>query len=483
MSLDKWRQPLIIITLILLVGSAFFIRLENFKNSGARTIDEVVYYRMAVQVEEKGLSGYHTIPYAKELTQRGRDLPPYFFQPIFKHPPLFTFSNMLILKMFGKHAWTAVFVSLLCGVLLIPLAYLLSQIITKDWRSSLFAAFLVWMDPAILISSQKIWMDSMIAFFTLIAVYSFIKASVTQRNIYFIFSGIALGLGMNTKYTAGLPIVAFLLYALLYDRNLFRSKSFCWAIGIPFLMLFPWIFWNWLIYRQEFVSMFLVQHASLPIFIQKYIYAIVFSLALIIICVFYWIARFYQSKSATTLEACKTQKRGNSFFPVMLQISSFLLIFVLFFALRGHIVAFLDPIHLPFMTWLQSAFRDAKYNFYLGRLIEFSFIYFFAYIGWLRYRPLDNSKGLPILRLTIFSILLFFIFWRNYQTRYILPVLTLLIIIGVHQVHEFMKWIEQRKLTIRISSKFFLTFLIGYGIYKTMYINLVLSFTNDMCYF
>ena len=76
MAPEPLRKALIIILLGLLTVSAFFIRLYNFEHSKLRSIDEVVYYRMALQVLEQGPAGYHTIPYGQELAATGGPLPP-----------------------------------------------------------------------------------------------------------------------------------------------------------------------------------------------------------------------------------------------------------------------------------------------------------------------------------------------------------------------------------------------------------------------
>ncbi|MCA9400041.1 MAG: hypothetical protein KC713_00310, partial [Candidatus Omnitrophica bacterium] len=67
----KSNKLFIYLLLGLLMVSAFFMRLHSFQNSRARSIDEVVYFRMAYQIQG-GLKHYHTIPYGQELRDRGR---------------------------------------------------------------------------------------------------------------------------------------------------------------------------------------------------------------------------------------------------------------------------------------------------------------------------------------------------------------------------------------------------------------------------
>ena len=86
-----------------LMISAFLYVLKTSKNSQSRSIDEIVYYRMAKQIVHQGFSGYNSIPYGRELAETGRVLPQYFFEPLFKHPPLFTLLIAFSMKLFRSH--------------------------------------------------------------------------------------------------------------------------------------------------------------------------------------------------------------------------------------------------------------------------------------------------------------------------------------------------------------------------------------------
>jgi len=163
MSNDASKKAGIFLMLGLLTISAFFIRLENYKNTTKRSIDEMVYFHMARQMLVDPLD-YNTISYGEDLAARGRSLPQYFFQPLFKHPPLFTYFLVFCLKIFGNSIISAGYVSLFFGSLMIPLAFFIgSQIFGK--KVGLLSAFFVWLDPVVIITSQKIWLDTTLAFF------------------------------------------------------------------------------------------------------------------------------------------------------------------------------------------------------------------------------------------------------------------------------------------------------------------------------
>jgi len=237
--------------------SAFFIRLENFANAQVRSIDEVVYFRIGYQLT-KDLSHYNTIPYGQELAATGRELPPYFFQPLFKHPPLFSYLLSLSMWIFGTSYIAAAYVPLAFGVLLIPLCYILGCMIYNR-KIGLLSAVLMWMDPISIICSQKVWMSTSLAFFMLLSLIYFINGLTKENSKYFIYSGIACGLAFMTKYAGILPAIVYFLYAKIYQPQLFRERKFIGGLIVPFIFFIPWAVWNAKVYgMSKFFDVFLM---------------------------------------------------------------------------------------------------------------------------------------------------------------------------------------------------------------------------------
>ena len=96
------KNVLIVLILSALTLCAFLTRLENVKKSKLISIDEMVYYRMGAQLKND-IFNYNTIPYANDLSKQGRDLPEYFFDPLFKYPPLFSLLIMESINLFGQN--------------------------------------------------------------------------------------------------------------------------------------------------------------------------------------------------------------------------------------------------------------------------------------------------------------------------------------------------------------------------------------------
>ena len=123
------------------------------------------------------------------------------------------------------------------------LTYLLGAAVYNE-RIGILAAILIWIDPVTIICSQKVWLGTTLAFFSVLAVYLFICGLKYHNENFFLLSGIAVGLALNTKYTGILVIFAIVFYVLFYHRALFKSKKFLLSLALPFVLLLPWVFWN-----------------------------------------------------------------------------------------------------------------------------------------------------------------------------------------------------------------------------------------------
>ncbi len=474
MPSEPIKKILIILFLAFLTISAFLIRLSNFEKSPARSIDEIVYYRMGKQILQEGLSGYNTIPYGREMAATGRPLPPYFFEPLFKHPPLFTFLITLSMKIFGPLLVSAAYIPLLFGVFLIPLVYILGTLLFNR-RIGLLSAFFLWIDPVTVMCSQKVWMETTVAFFTLLSAVFFAAGLKSNNDWFFILSGLSSGLAVNTKYPAALITVAFVFYAFFYHKDLFYNKKFQISLALPFFSLLPWMYWNCRVYGLKSIPQHEELTALFKIFPAKW--AIVFLVGIILAAVLWLKERF--------------SHQGNAARPDMESLPSSSLkkisiLFLLFLGilLKDNLLHSLQFNHLPLVSWAGGViYANGSALFYLGRLIEYSFLYALAFTALFIYRP-DHDPEVALLRSSAFIILIFYIMWGNYQSRYILAAIPFLVILGVHF------WTENFEKVRSLKSR--LVYVLGaggwtavmiYTVAKTYAINLLLSYPNDMCYF
>lgn len=468
------KKILIILFLAFLTISAFLIRLSNFKNSPARSIDEIVYYRMGKQILQEGLSGYNTIPYGREMAATGRPLPPYFFEPLFKHPPLFTFLITLSMKIFGPMLVSAEYISLLFGVFLIPLVYILGTVLFNR-RIGLFSAFFLWLDPVTIMCSQKVWMETTIAFFTLLSAVFFAKGIKSNNDWFFILSGVSSGLAVNTKYPAVLITAAFVFYAFFSDKDLFCNQKFRISLALPFFCLLPWMYWNYRVYGLKSIPQHEELNALFKIILSKW--TIVFLLGIILPAAL-WLKKNLSSQGNAARPATEPLPSSS------LRRISILFLFFLGILLKDNLLRSIQFNHLPLVSWGGGViYANESSLFYLGRLIEYSFVYALAFIALFRYQS-HHDPEVAFLRSSAFIILIFYIMWGNYQSRYILTAIPFLVILGVHfwtESFEKIKSLKNRLVYVLGAGGW--TAVMIYTVAKTYAIDLLLSYPNNMCYF
>lgn len=469
---------------ILLLGflstSAFFIRLNNFQRTNMMlTIDEIVYYRMAEQVSVNFFD-YNTIPYGKELADRGRDLPSYFFAPLFKHPPVFTYLTSFSIRLFGVNLISAAYVPLFMGAMMIPLIYLMGTLIANRLVGLLAAVFL-WLDPVSIICSQKIWMDTPLAFFILLSSLFFVYALNKNQDLFFLLSGIAGGFAVNTKYPGILVIMAIFLFSLFYRKDLFLRPKFWMGLCLPILMTLPWFFWNFQVYGLASLKEHSEFSKFLRILTQNAIIFVPVVLA-IVLSVFFLLkkSRKVIKHNDPELKLSVADNDPN----LILNYSSLLITGAfIFFYLKDSIFRTFDPNFLPATTWRQGIFYHETPTFYFRKLIEFFGIYILSFIALFIYHPKEKSEA-AFVRISGSLIMLFFMFWGNFQSRYVLSSIPFFLLMAAGLIQRILNFIDDVEAFIpRIVFKSLLILFLGLCLMKVFYLNSALSFTNDMCYF
>lgn len=465
------QKLLMVLLLGLLTISAFFIRLENFKNSQARSIDEIVYYRMGKQVLQEGLAGYNTIPYGRELAAQGRPLPDYFFQPVFKYPPLFTLLIVQSMKIFGSTLLSAGYVSLITGALLIPLTYLLGAI-AFGRNAGLGAAIFAYLDPVSIICSQKIWLESPLAFFSLCSIIFFTQAFKTQKSFYSIWGGLFCGLATLVKYPGILIIPVTIFFVYRHQRPLFQNKNFLLGCSIPFLMLMPWGIWNFLIYKADFLRVQWGFHSMRSH--QGMLLSRVGAISLVIL-IFIALRAYRQRLRLPLNEGIFGQKF------LSLATTAFWLIVLL--SIADEIVHAFQFAYIPTHGWQAMMFEGKPLTFYFGRLVEFSPFFLLGYASFIFWGDELTQAG-KFIRFQALGILIFYIIWGNFQSRYILASIPLFLVLASYfALLVIRKTAQTQNVSLKRLLMAACLLFACYTLLKAQNINSLLSFPNDLCYF
>jgi len=483
--IQKNKIGLIFLIIGCMTVSAFCTRLQVCKKTKKYTTDEFVYYGMALQILEQGLPGYNTIRYGQELSEKGITLSRYFSDPLFKHPPVFTFLLVGSLKIFGSQIISAKYVSLLFGVLLIPLTFLLAKLLFDTPIALLSSAFM-WFDPTNIMSSQKIWMDTTLSFFIVLSVYLFVYALKKQKNCFFILGGISVGFAVLTKYSGILAAVIILVYSAIREKWLYKNKYFLISLLIPFLVLIPWFYWNFYVFGNDFLLDQIKTHGILsPTYKADFRTYLLMALVIffVVIIKFLFKKENVSKQKNERIDNSQTTAKPLSVIDHIRMIVIYCAGLWLIIALAPFIKNSLQLGHIPYTTWGQTWTDFVTPGFYFERLIEYSFIFVFSFASFFFYvsKSLDSKM---ILYFGIIIILSFLLIWESYQSRYILPAIPFLIILGTSFWMRLFQVVSKHSNTLIASSgRIILLLLLCYIFIKTYYLNIGLSYTNDMCYF
>jgi len=105
------------------------------------------------------------------------------------------------------------------GALCIPLSYLIVRAAYGNHFAASFAAILTACDLMLVIEARHILIDSVLHFFSCLAVFSIFLDERLENVVTFIFECVCLGLVASCKYTSG-GIILLALYRQFRDMNL-----------------------------------------------------------------------------------------------------------------------------------------------------------------------------------------------------------------------------------------------------------------------
>ncbi len=119
-------------------------------------------------------------------------------------------------------------------------------------RVGLISAIFFALLPINIYTSQKIWVDSVVAFFILLSFNSFWQGFEVGNKRQKLLFGLYLALALLTRYTAMWIAPVFLLYFLFRDKSLnFLKDKYLWlAVLIFFLVIIPWLIYGYVFYGQ-----------------------------------------------------------------------------------------------------------------------------------------------------------------------------------------------------------------------------------------
>jgi 4-amino-4-deoxy-L-arabinose transferase-like glycosyltransferase len=230
-----------LIFLILLL--AFSLRLLTalcFEASSERIpylgFDESVYYSLAHHMR-------HTSPFAYTL----HDAPLFFQtyrvwyldQPLFHHPPLFSWSLMAVQFILGSGFFGGRLLNVFLGTVGVYVTYLLGKRLSP--RVGILSALLLSLSPLHIQLSAFVLMEMMLSVLVSVFLLYAIKTIEDGRLMNAVGAGMILGLGLLTKYTMALTLPALAFLAL---RRKMSESAFAIILFTGGLIFSFWVVLN-----------------------------------------------------------------------------------------------------------------------------------------------------------------------------------------------------------------------------------------------
>ncbi len=198
------------VTLLLIVLFGLLLRIIFFV--GVTSGDDIAYNNLAYQVSENTF----------DITEN------------FKGTRIgLIYPTALFYKLFGVNLFTANLLPLIISLLSIILIYSLGKLLFNE-RVGLIGAFLLSIFPLHITYSTIVFPDLPSAFFVTLAVYLFLKAEKEKSYLYFLSSGISIGIAYLMKELSIIIFVFFPLY-LIYKKTLRKEHL---LVPFGFLIIF-----------------------------------------------------------------------------------------------------------------------------------------------------------------------------------------------------------------------------------------------------
>jgi len=163
----------------------------------------------------------------------------------YSKPPMIAYVIDILTSAGGAKEWAIRSGAVIFSSTSLALIYALTLRIARSEKAALMAAGSAMAMPAVWAGSVLMTIDPLLVTFWTLAMYTFHRAVHGDRGMWAL-TGLAMGLGMLSKYTAGVLYVAFLLYLLFADRRRLRTPGPYVAMAISLLCLSGVAYWNWM---------------------------------------------------------------------------------------------------------------------------------------------------------------------------------------------------------------------------------------------
>jgi len=252
MTAKKLRLSLIVLISILIVSGFFlFYRLGR---ADPLTDEIQIAFRSIGWLDFLGTS-YQTTP----LEWFRPPAPNWVHLSFHDHPPLTFLLEHIIFNFAPDSLFWLRLPFAIFGLATVWLIYLIAKKLFNNNQAALAAALIAATDSYLIWIGRIGLQEGIVIFFSLLALFYLMKAKDNDTN--FIYFGLALGLGLLTKYTAAIILPIGLIYIWLNFPEKFKNKKLYLGLLAGLIIFSPVIFYNLQMFKA--VGHFDVQLATL----------------------------------------------------------------------------------------------------------------------------------------------------------------------------------------------------------------------------
>lgn len=164
------------------------------------------------------------------------------------HPPLVFAIQWLFFKIGGVNLWAARLPFALAGTLSVFFIFLLGRLLFNP-IVGLFSAMALAVSNYAVLFSRVGYLDGFLALWIILSIYFFVKAKTNP--IHYFWWAVFCATGVMTKYTFGFIAPVFLLWLLLFRRQVFRKRQFYFGLALFFILISPVIVYNVMVWKTR----------------------------------------------------------------------------------------------------------------------------------------------------------------------------------------------------------------------------------------
>jgi 4-amino-4-deoxy-L-arabinose transferase-like glycosyltransferase len=171
------------------------------------------------------------------------------------YPPLLDFLTYLSFKVLGVSLFAARLIPVLFSMLALWTVFELACRM-YDGKTGLLAAVLLGVMPGYYWLSSLALLETMLVFFTAAAVLFFYLWLTSHKDRYMLFTGLAMGFGLMTKYQMIVTAIVIIVGILFLARKQlkFAFKKFILIVAAAAAIVVPWIIVAYEVYADKLLS-------------------------------------------------------------------------------------------------------------------------------------------------------------------------------------------------------------------------------------